>query len=408
MFSKLLNIGIHPALDFYQKREVRIINLFALTIIFGLLVGSTNILFLGNAYPALAEGLIAIFTITIVLLNYKQKHDAAAYTFVVIISTTLVFINQYYDISTAAYLYYFPVIFCVALLHNPKKNSSRSVIFFSIILCGFLVTKLVNISALRGTSFSAEQNRLLFLYNIYFCIILTIVLVFVFIRFLNTQYDELADLLKKTKEDQLTISNSLKEKEILLAEIQHRVKNNLSVIIGLFNFQSDLTDNAETKTALREAKNRVLSIAMVHDQLHAKDNFSKINLNSYISELIQELMRSHPVFSHAEITKNMEDLNLDISKTIPLGLIVNEVVTNSFKHAFKSHKKPALSIKLFIENGAANLVISDNGVGFPPLKDINKQSLGLSLIESLAEQIDGRVSFNNKEGAQVVVNFTLN
>ncbi|MBK6521058.1 MAG: sensor histidine kinase [Sphingobacteriaceae bacterium] len=210
-----------------------------------------------------------------------------------------------------------------------------------------MVTKLTNITALKGTTFTEEQNRLLFLYNIYFCIILTIVLVFAFIRFLNNQYNELAELLKKNRADQITISNSLKEKEILLAEIQHRVKNNLSVIIGLFNFQSDLTDNQETKTALLEAKNRVLSIAMVHDQLHAKDNFNKINLNTYISELIQELKRSHPVFSHTEINKNMENLSLDISKTIPIGLIVNEVVTNSFKHGFKDHKKPSICLKLF-------------------------------------------------------------
>lgn len=380
----------------------------ALVIVFGLLIGSTNIFFLGEAYPAIAESIIAICALFVIFLNSKQKYEAAAYAFVVVISATLVFVNQYYDLSTAAYLYYFPVIFCVALLHNPNKPTTRSAIFFSIILGGFLVTKLTNITALKGTTFTEEQNRLLFLYNIYFCIILTIVLVFAFIRFLNNQYNELAELLKKNRADQITISNSLKEKEILLAEIQHRVKNNLSVIIGLFNFQSDLTDNQETKTALLEAKNRVLSIAMVHDQLHAKDNFNKINLNTYISELIQELKRSHPVFSHTEINKNMENLSLDISKTIPIGLIVNEVVTNSFKHGFKDHKKPSICLKLFTQNGLAKLVITDNGVGFPSLSNINRQSLGLSLIESLAEQIDGKASFNNKEGAQVMINFPLN
>lgn len=407
MFSKLLNIGTRPQLDFHQKREIKILNLLALVIVFGLLVGSTNIFFLGEAYPATAECIIAVCSLLVIFLNWKQQHEAAAYTFVIVISATLVFVNQYYELSTAAYLYYFPVIFCVALLHNPNKKTVRSAIFFLIILGGFFITKLLPIASLKGTTFTDDQNKLLFLYNIYFCIILTTILVFVFISFLNNQYTELAELLKKNSSDQVTISNSLKEKEILLAEIQHRVKNNLSVIIGLFNFQSDLTDNSETKTALREAKNRVLSIAMVHDQLHTKDNFSKINLNTYISELIQELMRSHPILSHTEISKDMEDLSLDISKTIPIGLIVNEVVTNSFKHGFKDHKKPAICIKLSTENGRANLVITDNGVGFPPLKDVNKQSLGLSLIGSLAEQIDGEAAFNNKDGAQVVINFPL-
>ena len=96
----------------------------------------------------------------------------------------------------------------------------------------------------------------------------------------SKQYQELDELLSKTKDNQVTISNSLKEKEVLLAEIQHRVKNNLSIMIGLFNFQKETTSNEETKSALLEAKNRVLSIAMVHNQLYRKNDLTKINLNT--------------------------------------------------------------------------------------------------------------------------------
>ncbi len=206
----------------------------------------------------------------------------------------------------------------------------------------------------------------------------------------------------------MIISGSLKEKDILLAEVQHRVKNNLAVIIGLLNFQNENAESEETRSALREAKNRVMSIAMVHNQLYRKDDLTRINLNTYLSELIAELLRSHPVFQATPINKYMQDIDLGITKTVPLGLMVNEVITNSFKHGFKDNKNPKIDMQLTKSDNIATLSISDNGIGFPPKETINKQSLGLTLIESLTDQIDGKVEFSNNNGAKVEISFPLN
>lgn len=407
MFSKLLNIGVHSNLDFYQKREVKILNLFSLITLSGLLLGSTNVFFLGEAYPALSEAIIALLTLSVFFLNHYKKYYAAAYAYVITLNLAIFFINEYYEESTATYLFYFPAIFCVALLHNPNKNIGRTSIFFLIVFASYMLSELFPIPFLRTHSFTAEQNKILFYYNLYFTIIITIILVYMIIKLVNRQYKELDELLTKTKSDQLIISGSLREKEVLLAEIQHRVKNNLAVIIGLLNFQNEAAESEETKNALREAKNRVMSIAMVHNQLYRKDDLTKINLNTYLSELITELLRSHPVFSTIPIHKRMQDIDLSITKTVPLGLVVNEVITNSFKHGFKDNKTPKIDLQLNKLNNIATLSISDNGVGFPPKENINKQSLGLTLIESLTDQIDGKVQFSNSNGAKVEISFPL-
>ncbi len=223
---------------------------------------------------------------------------------------------------------------------------------------------------------------------------------------LNKQYSDLAELIDKTKGDKLLIESSLKEKEILLAEIQHRVKNNLSVIIALFNFQKDSTDNEEIKIALNEAKNRVLSIAMVHDQLYKKGNLSQINLENYLSDLIPEVLRSHPLYSNIIVKKQLIPVHLDITKTIPVGLIINEILTNSFKHGFKGiDKTPEIELTLLKSDNFISIKMKDNGIGFPDSFEKNKNSLGISLIESLTEQINGKVTLSNNNGAQVEFSF---
>lgn len=402
MFQRLLNIGIHHDLDFYQKREVKILNTLALVVLSGLLVGSTNIFFLHETYPALAEIIIGLTSMVVFLFNSQRKYEWAAYSFVITINCTLFFVSQYYERSTDTYLYYFPVIFCIALLHHPKKPKLRSFNFFFITLFSFLASRFLDLEFLNGNHFTEEQNHLLFLYNVYFCVIITIVLVYLFIRILDKQYSELDELLSKTKTDQVLITNSLREKEVLLAEIQHRVKNNLAVIIALFNFQKDSSENEETKTALNEAKNRVLSIAMVHEQLYKKDNLSKINLKRYLSELIREVLRSHPTLSGTLIKEDLADVNLDITRTIPVGLIINEILTNSLKHAFKHPiHVPEITIELFIKDNWIHIHMRDNGAGFPEHIKNNNNSLGVSLMESLTEQIDGKLELTNNEGAVV-------
>jgi two-component sensor histidine kinase len=407
MFSKVLNIGVSDDLEFYQKRETKILNIFSIITLIGLLIGTTNIFFLKKEYPVIMVSFEALASILILILNSKRFFNAAAFLFVISINLTLLYMNMYYHSDTGSYLYYFPLIFCIALLHNPNKSKARDLIFFSIILLSFLGARVIHPTCIPTAAVSAAQNAIIFNFNVNLVALLTAILVYLIITFINKQYKELSDLLEVSKDDQVTIQNSLREKEVLLAEIQHRVKNNLSVIIGLFNLQMDNASSEEARQSINEAKNRVLSIAMVHERLYRKEDLSKINLKYYISELTKEIVRGHPLYKSVTIEEHLEDLDVDITKAVPIGLIVNEVITNSLKHAFSDpNVKPHLKITLTKNLDQICIKMQDNGIGFPENK-AKSGSLGITLIESLADQIDGNIYYLNTNGAGVKLSFPV-
>lgn len=409
IFGNLINLGVKSEMEFYQKREARIVNLFALITLFGLLIGVSSVIFISGDYVVSTVLFTTLTSLSILLLNYKLYHNAATYLFVITINVTIFILNQQYIDSVGNYLYYFPVIFCVALIHNPIKSNTRTAIFFSIVLVSFLCSRLIDIPYLKNTTITDADNAALLTYNSVLAFFVTIILVFLVVRLINHQNNEALALLHKEQEAQKIINQSLKEKEILLAEIQHRVKNNLAIIAGLLNLQTEKAPCEESKLLMIESRNRVMSIAMVHERLYKKDNLSKINLKQYLSELVQELVKSFPIQSHQiKIEEELEKLELEITKAVPVGLIVNEALTNSLKHAFNSdNKNPTIKIKMQLIYDRVQICITDNGIGFSDINTRKDNALGLSLIESLSDQIDAEVVFKNELGACVSIVFPI-
>ena len=161
-----------------------------------------------------------------------------------------------------------------------------------------------------------------------------------------------------------------------------------------------------SKNLMIESRNRVMSIAMVHQRLYQKENLSKINFKLYLSELIAEIISSLRLFTkQVKVVEDFIDVELEVTKAIPIGLIINEAVTNSLKHAFKHVETPIITIQMKFVLGNIQITILDNGPGFNDLKNRKENALGLSLIESLADQIDGKILFENKGGASVTLSF---
>lgn len=407
IFGNLINLGVKSEMEFYQKREARIVNLFALITLLGLLIGVSSVIFISGDYVTSTVLFTTFTSLTILFLNYKLYHNAATYLFVITINVTIFILNQQYIDSVGNYLYYFPVIFCVALIHNPVKPNARTAIFFSIVLVSFLCSRLIDIPYLKNTTITEADNAALLTYNSVLAFFVTLVLVFLVVRLINRQNNEALALLHKEQEAQKIISQSLKEKETLLAEIQHRVKNNLAIITGLLNLQTEKAPCDESKQLMIESRNRVMSIAMVHERLYKKDNLSKINLKLYLFELVQELIKSFPINSkQIEIIEELEVVELEITKAVPIGLIVNEAITNSLKHAFNNQpQNPSIKIKMQLIFDRIQICIMDNGSGFTDTANRKETALGLSLIESLSDQIDAQVVFKNEGGACISVVF---
>lgn len=223
---------------------------------------------------------------------------------------------------------------------------------------------------------------------------------------------QMAYEIEERKQTQARLAASLQEKEVLLREIYHRVKNNLQVVSSLINLQSlQVTDKA-AQEVFKQMRTRVNIMALVHEKLYRSTNLAKIDFSEYLTSLTHELFRAYLDYTQeVQLTLKVEPIWLGLDTAIPCGLILHELIANSLKHAFPAGRTvpaPALTVSLQIAGrDHYNLTVRDNGVGFTTDMDWrNAGSLGLQLITSLTEQIGGTVEIENNHGTAVTINFS--
>jgi len=210
------------------------------------------------------------------------------------------------------------------------------------------------------------------------------------------------------KRDEDRIKASLAEKEVLLQEIHHRVKNNLQVISSLLKLQSRYIQDNRVTEMLQESQNRVRSMALVHEQLYQSKDFSNIDFAEYIQNLAHNLFQAYE--NHAESVKlqtNIAPCSMNIDTAVPCGLIINELVTNSLKYAFKGQTQGTINIDFTLENNSVCVLnVSDSGMGFPQDLDYrNARTLGLRLVGSLVKQIRGEIELLETTGTTFKITF---
>ena len=204
------------------------------------------------------------------------------------------------------------------------------------------------------------------------------------------------------------IKTSLKEKEIMLHEIHHRVKNNMQIIISLMRIQGRKAKYKETKKYLQTLQDRVYSMSLIHDHFYKETQLDKINVASYIKELINHLFFIHnKKEGQIKITLDLEEIYLDLNKAIPFGMLINEIITNILKHAFPGRKKGELSLRLYRDgNRKIRLLVNDNGIGIPEEVNIeNPSTIGLQLIKDLTQQLGGEIQIKSNGGTKIKLIF---
>ena len=202
------------------------------------------------------------------------------------------------------------------------------------------------------------------------------------------------------------IKTSLEEKEVLLKEIHHRVKNNLQIISSLLDLQANYVDDMEAINVLHESQNRVKSMAMIHEMLYQSNNLYSIEFSGYIRNLVQDLLYSYGT-NNIRFAINIEQIFLNIETAIPCGLIISELVSNSLKYAFPDNNVGEIFVNLRSHGEEFELIISDNGIGFPEdlnFKDI-QSSLGLQLVNMLINQLDGSIKLDRTQGTMFKIKF---
>lgn len=204
------------------------------------------------------------------------------------------------------------------------------------------------------------------------------------------------------------IRSSLREKEVLLKEIHHRVKNNLQVVSSLLGLQSRTIEDSATRKMFQESQNRVHSMALIHESLYQAENLSEIDFPSYVDQLAAHLFRSYGVDANrVQMAASVDELRLTIDTAVPCGLIINELISNCLKYAFPGGRNGKIRIEMREEEDhRIRLAVSDDGVGLPEGVDpFTRKSLGLRLVHTLADQLGATVEMSSNGGARIVLTF---
>lgn len=286
-------------------------------------------------------------------------------------------------------LYFFPITMSIVQLFGRKETFCHMVVwlviyFFNIILL------LVFSDNFEPVAMSESTHKFMSNFNVLFAFFCGLVLI--------------GTITRNTINMETTMRKTAEEKELLLAELFHRVKNNLNIVTSLLNIRKNKSNSQEVIDALEDCRNRVFSIALVHQKMYSGKQIGNLNLNDFLRELIYNI--EHIFGDEAEVKIKMDDeIQLPISKAVPTGLILNEVLTNVYKHAKVDGKRLEIFVNVLKKDNRIEFVVEDNGPGLR-IPDQQFEHLGLELIHSLSEQLEGKFNLQNKEiGTKATLTF---
>ena len=330
------------------------------------------------------DNVLGLFSLSVIfLLNAFKNYVWATYWFFCYGFYFLMSLTSKMGIESFIILFYFPLITTMVQLLRRKETLKHlyilsSICFLSIIsiVIGFkLHVYKVNLSSDVISNLIPFNIILSFLTTMTFILIAT----------------------SESMNQEALIEKMLQEKEILLAEVFHRVKNNLNIVTSLLNLKKNISSSPDVQNALEDCRNRIFSMALVHQNLINSGNIIGLDFKDYIEKLITEIGKSFGGINTIEIILEVEEVNLELSDAITCGLILNELITNSYKYARSESKRLQIRIKFKTQMDIVELEVKDNGLGLPD--DImSGNTLGLELIKSLSDQIHGTYSFNNNMG----------
>jgi len=231
------------------------------------------------------------------------------------------------------------------------------------------------------------------------------ILAFIMVVISIYHYLKMKKLSEKLRQKNDLIEKTLGEKDVLMREIHHRVKNNLQIITSLLNMQSKYLDDDKSKAIMEESKDRIKSMSLIHQKLYQEENITGIESQSYFEDLIDSLCQSYGIDNSAvELNISIDNIIMDVDTAIPLGLILNELISNAFKYGVDSATGKFDFVFQQSVDSKLIVVIKDNGNGIPDDFDIKKsKSYGMKLIQSLSKKLKAQIEFNNKQGLEVVL-----
>jgi len=399
IWTSLSNIGIHEEDNVEQRKRITFINQYLVIALFIYLINGLSDSLLGYY----KQGLILVSSAMVVgvflFLNKKRYHRFSIIALYLYISLTVFYFGSQFSHQTGDYLYFFTLVLCLSFVFDFDKDKR-------IIIALFLFTLVLILLHTYNSKPSLERNLVketirykMFILNLIVNFLGLGFFIYLTIRNNNIISELYMQQLKTQHESNEIIKKTLLEKEILLAELHHRVKNNLAVIVSFLNLKMNASLNEEARIILMESRNHVNSIALIHNRLYKTDNLSEINFHTYIEDLLIEIQQSYPLLAKTvKVSHTIDDVKLDLVRAVPCALILNELLTNCYKHAFTTKKEGSIQINFKVEHdGKMSLLVIDDGAGL--IQDYDKKnSLGISIINGLSEQLNGECRFYNNNG----------
>ena len=405
-WNSISNVGVQPGANEKQVKRITLINQY--TVIAFLIYFINGIVDIYSGY--LREGLFlecsAIGFMLALYLNKKHHHRISIVFIFIYTGLTILYFGTIATIQAGDYLYYFPLILAISFVLDFEKDKAIMISLFCF---------LIGLISIHAYTYSADKDIELVRDAVRYRMFVTNLLIsastvgfFIYLsikdnKMINRLYEQ---RLKDRETSEQVIKKALMEKEVLLAELHHRVKNNLAVIVGFFNLKLNTTENEEARNVLMESKNHVNAMALIHNRLYKTGNFSEINFNAYVSDLIGDIQKSYPSLAGSvSVQSHIQDIKLNLNTAVPCALILNELLTNCYKHAFKTIKLGLINIELLInKDNQLTLCVKDNGAGLQEGYD-KSETLGMSIINGLSEQLNGKARFYNDNGACFVLVF---
>lgn len=403
-FQRFVSSGIDSSMHEAERRRIKLLNFFYL------ISSATFLLAIIETFmnEGAREGCIIfctalLFQLGVIPLLTNRRKFAELY-FIAFGNIALFAFDNMYGKESGTYLYYFPFVIFIAFLVDYKKYFEVFLhlgITFSCITISFFIDH-----KLLYRSFPEQMQRNSFNVNLAVSTLMMASVAIVIVRMMYSQFQDFNLRLQEKSDAEESMKLAIREKETLLAEVHHRVKNNLAVITSLLNLQMNVVNNDYTRNVLRESRNRISSMALIHQKLYQHANVEQIDFGSYASELVDEIRRSYPENTTETIKINLEVEHIPISltKAVPAGLVLNELLSNCYKHAFAGLRSGIIYIRFKNLNDQYVLEVEDNGVGLSgDFKMENQESLGMTIIQSLAEQIDAEINMSGVSGTGTTV-----
>ncbi len=397
-----------------EQARIRTVNLFCGATA---LLGSPYLFFLVRLHDYLSTAVMAaIIAVFLLCISLNRKGFIAASCLLIVINTnfSVLYFSSLLGFTSGIHLYLFTSPLIVYLLFDFKQRG-KIILTFASYLFTFIAIFLID--KYQVFDYKLPDSSLIpFLYGLNFCfaLILAFLLIVYFANnnasynhvlekqnlFLLLHKDTLMDQIAERLQAEEKLKESLQEKNVLLSEIHHRVKNNLALVSGLLELQGLSETDEKVQAVFSQSRNRIKSLAAIHESLYQSENIACIRFDQYFQKLFNEVIKLYPATAaDIELRSTLQPIKLDIAQAIPCGLLVNEIISNAYKYAFTGRTRGLIQVTATEKESFVILEVRDDGCGLPPENEMRSGSLGMTLIASFVQQLKGTLEKRNENGA---------